>query len=643
MQSKAKKYVADMGKTIGDLPQKYQENFEVMDEFAEIMDLAGEGTPEYQEATKEWQDYDEQILQALKRDYPGDKPKKKKAEKKVEKPKAAAKPVTDSMPPVNEKGERRIDKAALDALEAHIASLPQTKKMHTKDGTYKTERQKLHQQIIEKEVKDNQCIRREAPIAILTGGLPGSGKSTYIRKNKDWMTNPAIFKIDADDIRAKLPEYQGWNASQTHSETQDMVKSLLSKVGKTGCSYDVIYDGTMNKSKKYKPLIDTLKKEGYRVFILFMKVDKQTSMSRAMGRYQRSGRYVPRFVIEEGAENGLAAFHELKKLVDGYVLIDGKTQKVIEKGGKDLPDDRDYDKLATRASAKKPSRPAKSTKQSAYRWNQPTDIKELKPVVLHCQHYHLPVKEDTVVSLKGTGKQSRKVTAKPGEHLIFDDKGHLVFVMDAASYKAKCTEKTSVQQHVKIKHSPATKKKKSAPKPKPASSTTKKNTSAAKPASSNKRKKPKRTRQTKDRRRPVEVVTREIMQIRREQKKDKIDRQALKKEIEDLHQRKNMKSYRAYIRKLLKAAVEDEVTLSKNQVIRIGQMVHPMLKSTSGQLGDMMRVHHRIVPPTLEGLLRWANEPTWYDLPGVDVAESAKPNVKVRRPRTSRLLNLFDL
>ncbi|WP_421947107.1 zeta toxin family protein [Phaeodactylibacter xiamenensis] len=546
MKSKAQAYIKTMGMDTESLPQKYQENFEAMRDFEEILDIAAPGSEDYREALAEWEDYDEQILAALKRDYPAqqgyggtlrwnwvkegeevrvdwDHPERyvagryyimlpKPAEGKLAtyekvgegdiefpgqdkriqellarapqwvkaktpnpeekeglanvnrefrqyiqkrdseitklpdslpymkgdkivdvkgrehkvymvvddvpfaistrhqrddghkltfleyydreaklwkndgepyyhthapteaeiraRPRGFFEERPETMPPVDEKGNRRIDSQALDALEAHLEKLPQTKDLHSEYGEYTDERKKLHDKIIKEEVEGNTCIRREAPIAILTGGLPGSGKSTYIRNNKDWMDNPAIFKVDADDIRAKLPEYEGWNASQTHSETQDIVKTLLGKVGKFGCSYDVIYDGTMNKSKKYKPLIEVLKKEGYRVFIMFLKVDKATSLERAMGRYQKSGRYVPRFVIEEGVQNGLTAFEELKGMVDGYVLIDGKTQKVLEKGGAEIPDDRDYSKLDDQPSQKtskaKPGKKAKKVYKKDY-------------------------------------------------------------------------------------------------------------------------------------------------------------------------------------------------------------------------------------------------------------------------------------
>lgn len=501
MKSKSIEYIERLGKKPEDLPEKYRENLEVMQEFAEIYNLVEPDSEEAKEAKTEYEDYDEKILQALQRDYLLEPKEEKPGEKKEETPtpkfKKGDRITTDkgrkgkisanlgyindkgditysvlidgtedpvsipekslqkreemSMPPVDGNGNRRIDKAALDALEAHLETLPQTKDMHTTPkGKYTNDRQVLHTKIIAEELSDNTCIRREAPIAILTGGLPGSGKSTFIRKNRDWMTNPAIFKIDADEVRAKLPEYQGWNAPQTHQESRDIVNQLIEKIGANGCSFDVIYDGTMNKAEKYGPLIKKLKEEGYQVFVLYMKVDKATSMKRAMGRYQKSGRYVPRFVIEEAAENGLAAFNEIKKMVDGYVLVDGVTQKVLEKGGKEIPKDRDYSAL----SEEKPdtgNTPAPN-RMTDFSWKDQADLKQLSPIVIHCQHYHLEAREEMEVGLKGKGNATRKVPVKKGEHLIFDDKGYLVFVMDAESFERKCIEQVTVEAHEVQKH-----------------------------------------------------------------------------------------------------------------------------------------------------------------------------------------------
>ncbi|HKK74717.1 MAG TPA: zeta toxin family protein [Saprospiraceae bacterium] len=621
MDSKAKQYVKQLGKTIGNLPTKYQENFEVMDEFAEIMKMADSKAEEYKMAKEEWQDYDEKILAALKRDYPKqDKPKERKSSKAEIK----------GMPPVDEKGKRRIDKAALDALEDHLEGLPQTKALHSKDGDYSQQRQSLHEQIITKEVTDNECIRRDAPIAILTGGLPGSGKSTYIRKHKDWMTNPAIFKIDADDLRAKLPEYKGWNATQTHEETRDLVKTLLNKVGKTGCSYDVIYDGTMNKSKKYKPLVETLKKEGYRVFIMFLKVDKKTSMTRAMNRYQKSGRYVPRFVIDEAAENGLAAFNELKDLVDGYVLVDGKTQKVIEQGGANIPEDRNYAALAAepapKAAKKKSSSKKPTSKDHVHSWKKVTPKSKMKPVVLHCQHYQIPVKEETVVGIKGAGKHTNTITAKPGEHLIFDDQGHLVFIMDAGSFARKCNDQGTVDEHIKEKHKiektpQVTVSKKStekkAPKPRKEASPTK----------------------TQERRSPYQVLEAEIKDVTKILDKKKIskeDADQLPEELKDIEQRSVKQSTINYIEKKARQ-IEEGKKLSRAEVIKLALAAQPLVRSGRSVVLDTLFTNKKRLEPTVDGLLRWLSNPSGYDLIGVDVKDSAKATVKPRRPKQDLL------
>jgi predicted ABC-type ATPase len=472
-------------------------------------------------------------------------------------------------------------------------------------------------------VTDNKCIRRDAPIAILTGGLPGSGKSTFIRKNKDWMTNPAIFKIDADDLRAKLPEYKGWNATQTHEETRDLVKTLLNKVGTTGCSYDVIYDGTMNKSKKYKPLVETLKKEGYRVFIMFLKVDKKTSMSRAMQRYQKSGRYVPRFVIEEAAQNGLAAFNELKGLVDGYVLVDGKTQKVIEQGGAKIPEDRNYAALST-APAKAASRkdaPQASQKKSSkkptskdhqHSWKKATPKSKMKPVVLHCQHYHIPVKEETPVGIKGTGNRTNNVTAKPGEHLIFDDKGHLVFIMDAASFARKCNEPSTTKE----------------------ATTTRKDASQASPQASPKT----------DRRSPYEVLEAEIKDVSRILDKktiSKADTDQLPEELKDIEQRSAKQSTINYIEKKARK-IEEGKKLSREEVIKLALAAQPLVRSGRSVVLDTLFTNKKRLEPTVDGLLRWLKNPSGYDLIGVDVKDSGKATVKPRRPKQD-LLSILNL
>ena len=252
---------------------------------------------------------------------------------------------------LDEKGERKNDPETIKELTKYVMSLPQTKKSHYNKTTekYSPKRQKLHREIINKFKGDLVCIESDEPIAILMGGSPASGKSTFLKKYAPYLLKEELLRIDADEVRAMLPEYKGWNASATHNETQDIVKTLLSDrtIG-VPCKYDLIFDGTMTSPKKYLDLIKLLKKIGYKVFVVFIdKVPKDVIMKRAMDRYKKSGRFVPPFVIEEFFESGKDSLAKVKSKVDGYMIVDGSDSnyKVSEQKGLKLPKTRKYGRL----------------------------------------------------------------------------------------------------------------------------------------------------------------------------------------------------------------------------------------------------------------------------------------------------------
>lgn len=222
------------------------------------------------------------------------------------------------------------------------SKLPQTEEMFTdENGEYTHERKLFHEEIKADLRNKAQCIveEHEQPIAVLTGGMPGSGKSYFLKKFAPYMNTEKILKIDADDIRSKFPEYKGWNANQTHREASRLVSEILEEVG-TPCTTDILYDGTMNKTKNYIPLIRQLKRLGYKTFIVFVDVSGEVSKKRVLQRYAEVGRYVPEFVIDNAIKVGHEVYDEIKQLVNGYILVDGITRKIKEKHGEEIPSDR---------------------------------------------------------------------------------------------------------------------------------------------------------------------------------------------------------------------------------------------------------------------------------------------------------------
>ena len=259
---------------------------------------------------------------------------------------------------LDSKGERKIDAKSIEELTDYVMALPQTKSIYFNESTqeYVPSRRKLHADIINKFKEEVVCITEGQPIAIFMGGSPASGKSSFLRKYSPYLLKEEILKVDADEIRAMLPEYDGYNAAQTHLETKDIVNTLLSNknIG-IPCDFDLIYDGTMNSVKSYIPLMDILRKRGYKIFIVYMdKVPKDVIIKRALERYKKSGRFVPLEVIEDFFEKGKTAFNDLKKDVDGFMVIDGSNQdyEIIEKGGIKLPTNREYSKLGSKIDPK---------------------------------------------------------------------------------------------------------------------------------------------------------------------------------------------------------------------------------------------------------------------------------------------------
>ena len=260
-----------------------------------------------------------------------------------------SKPMQDRL--IDKNGERKIDRESIKVLTNYVNSLEQTKDKHQKNGVYSESRKKLHKDIIDDFKKNVVCIESNKPIAILMGGSPASGKSTFLRKYAPYLLKEEILRIDADEVRSMLPEYEGWNASQTHLETKDIVNTLLSdRVIGLPCETDIIYDGTMNSNKSYLPLIKVLRKLGYEIFVVYIdKVPKDVIVDRALKRYGKSGRFVPLEVIDDFFGKGKTALNEIKKKVDGYMIVDGSggDYKIIEEGGMKLPKTRKYGQIGT--------------------------------------------------------------------------------------------------------------------------------------------------------------------------------------------------------------------------------------------------------------------------------------------------------
>ena len=198
-----------------------------------------------------------------------------------------------------------------------------------KTGQYTPERQALHEKIAGAMLAEGTT--QEQPTVILTGGLPGSGKSS-ITSQKDIRD---FVKIDSDAIKAQFPEYDGWNAALLQNEADDVISRVMVQAVKD--RKNILFDGTMKAEPKYGTLVDRFSAFNYKVGIWFAELPMENAMDRVISRWRETGRFVdPTYVATHNGHNK-NTMDRIKDEVDFYEVYDsnvpfGEPAKLKERG-----------------------------------------------------------------------------------------------------------------------------------------------------------------------------------------------------------------------------------------------------------------------------------------------------------------------
>jgi len=126
----------------------------------------------------------------------------------------------------------------------------------------------------------------------ITVGLPGSGKSTYV---KNFIKDKDIEYLSSDELRAKFGsgETDQTCTNQVFGHIKRKVDEFL-KDGK-----NVLVDATSVNRRERSDYINTAKKYGAKVIALVFKMDRAGLIARNQKRGQEGGRVVPDWVIDK--------------------------------------------------------------------------------------------------------------------------------------------------------------------------------------------------------------------------------------------------------------------------------------------------------------------------------------------------------
>lgn len=164
------------------------------------------------------------------------------------------------------------------------------------------------------------------PVAILTMGVPASGKSDAV--NNVVANREGFVHIDPDEIKKLIPEYpeavgqRAKNAAAlAHAESALLAERLRNHARDQGKNF--IFEGLGRDPVYYGEMIDDLKLHGYDVQIVMTHVENEdTAVARSEARGEKTGRWVDGNFIRSMVPVIPKSFAQLKDKVHGFAVFD---------------------------------------------------------------------------------------------------------------------------------------------------------------------------------------------------------------------------------------------------------------------------------------------------------------------------------
>jgi predicted ABC-type ATPase len=167
-------------------------------------------------------------------------------------------------------------------------------------------------------------------------GPPGAGKSSIIRPYAK-KTGSAIF--GSDEVKDVIPEYQGGLGQHVQRESTILTNEVFGRLMDQGGN--IVIEKIGNNWQEIAPQIEGWKANGYKVNLIHVWAPMEELGYRIVGRFIKTGRYVPLRYAQSVVNETKPGFDKLKEVINGSSaayettgLAPGSTPTVIEgKGG----------------------------------------------------------------------------------------------------------------------------------------------------------------------------------------------------------------------------------------------------------------------------------------------------------------------
>lgn len=212
-----------------------------------------------------------------------------------------------------------------------------SKNLHTTNGKWNKDRKEGVHKGIKKEYATMalQAKSTGTPKVVYMAGLPASGKTTTVKQGglfeevpgtngllmRNLKTGENYLVLNSDDVKTRLPEYNGLNASYMHEESSAVHSEMIKNF--RDAKINIIVDGTLKDSTKAIKGIQEFKNKGYETGIVYVDTPVEKALEFCQARYERSGRFVPYQLFPSFDEKIFNSINSLKSSVDTFERIEG--------------------------------------------------------------------------------------------------------------------------------------------------------------------------------------------------------------------------------------------------------------------------------------------------------------------------------
>jgi hypothetical protein len=142
---------------------------------------------------------------------------------------------------------------------------------------------KVHEPVIASFLNDNaKAAPGEKPRAVFLIGPFGAGKS-FAGEPMARKIIPNHTLINPDEVKQRMPEDEGWNATHIHEESSHISKQVQKRAIEN--RHHVLFDGSGQNGEKMEKMANDLAAGGYDVHVIHVTVPKHISVHRAATRF----------------------------------------------------------------------------------------------------------------------------------------------------------------------------------------------------------------------------------------------------------------------------------------------------------------------------------------------------------------------